>query len=45
LVIQIKDNGSGIDSKYADQVFKIFKRLHSNSEYEGTGVGLAITKE
>ena len=40
-LFSIKDNGLGIDPKYADNVFKIFRRLHSNSEYEGTGVGFS----
>ena len=36
--------GLGIDPKQSNNVFKIFKRLHSNEEYDGTGIGLAITK-
>ena len=41
----IKDNGIGIDPKYHDKVFDIFKRLHSNEEFEGSGTGLGIVKK
>jgi signal transduction histidine kinase len=43
--IVIKDNGIGFDSKYADDIFVVFKRLHSYHEFEGSGIGLSICKK
>lgn len=43
--ITITDNGIGFDQKFADRIFVIFQRLHTRDTYEGTGIGLAITKK
>lgn len=45
VLVSVADEGIGIDPEYTEQIFEVFNRLHSDEEYPGTGIGLALCRK
>ena len=43
-IITVEDNGIGVPEEYREDIFKLFSRLHTEDDYEGIGLGLALTE-